>query len=227
VTPGWLDRVRALRARTVAVAIGALVAILITVVYWRSQPSPPSQSSPPTSTSAPAATPPVARSATPSTEREPAGQRQTQAITPREEATKAGAEPDRAGVQERTPPPPKRPSAQSSDKVPATTPRPAPTNPATAKAPSLPPPAAQRPEPSVIRKSVEGKLQAAKLLRGPDSDEPGVTVDDVGADGNVRLVGVLRDAAARQAVADLVRAIAGVTAVDVRRVTVQKGWSSQ
>ncbi len=54
-----------------------------------------------------------------------------------------------------------------------------------------------------------------------------MAVEDVGVDGNVKLVGVLRDAAARQAAADLVRTVAGVTAVDVRRVTVQKGWLTQ
>jgi osmotically-inducible protein OsmY len=54
-----------------------------------------------------------------------------------------------------------------------------------------------------------------------------VAVEDVGVDGRVSLVGVLRDAAARQAAVDLIRTVPGVTAVDVRRVTVQKGWVSQ
>jgi osmotically-inducible protein OsmY len=54
-----------------------------------------------------------------------------------------------------------------------------------------------------------------------------VAVEEVGADGSVRLVGVLQDAAARQTAADLVRTVPGVTAVDVRRVTVQKGWVTQ
>lgn len=88
-------------------------------------------------------------------------------------------------------------------------------------------PGAQKPEPLRIRASVEEKLRAARLLRNPDSDEPGVAVESVGVDGNVQLVGVLREEADRQAVTQLARTVEGVTAVDVRRVNVQKGWKSQ
>jgi osmotically-inducible protein OsmY len=65
------------------------------------------------------------------------------------------------------------------------------------------------------------------MLRGSTPDDSGVTIADVGTDGSVRLVGVLKDGAARQAAADLVRAVAGVTSVDVRRVTVTTGWDAK
>ena len=83
------------------------------------------------------------------------------------------------------------------------------------------------PGPPTIRQSVEDKLRGAGMLRGPNSDDPGVAVAEVGADGRVRLVGVLKDRAARQAAADLVGTVAGVRAVDVSRVTVKEGWVSQ
>jgi predicted Ser/Thr protein kinase len=81
--------------------------------------------------------------------------------------------------------------------------------------------------PPAIRQSVEDTLRGAGMLRGQSPDDAGVAVADVGADGRVRLVGVLKDRAARQAAADLVRTVAGVTAVDVSRVTVKEGWVSQ
>jgi hypothetical protein len=85
---------------------------------------------------------------------------------------------------------------------------------------------APTPEPT-IRQTIEDKLRGAGMLRGSNPDDSGVTIADVGADGRVRLVGVLKNRSARQAAADLVRAVAGVTAVDVSRVTVKEGWSSQ
>jgi hypothetical protein len=97
----------------------------------------------------------------------------------------------------------------------------APQSPAREEPAKTPAPAAS------VKQSVEDKLRDAGLLRPPDSDGAGVVVEDVGADGKVRLVGVLKDRAARQAAAELVRSVAGVTAVDVGRVTVQTGWSSK
>jgi predicted component of type VI protein secretion system len=85
---------------------------------------------------------------------------------------------------------------------------------------------APTPEPT-IRHAIEDKLRGAGMLRGSNPDDSGVTIADVGADGRVRLVGVLKNRSAREAAADLVRAVAGVTAVDVSRVTVKEGWSSQ
>jgi serine/threonine-protein kinase len=102
--------------------------------------------------------------------------------------------------------------------------------------PSAPqtPPAAKAPRAEaakvaapVIRQSVEDKLRRAGMLRGSSPDDTGVKIADVGTDGSVRLVGVLKDGAAKRAAADLVRAVAGVTSVDVRRVTVTTGWDSQ
>ena len=86
--------------------------------------------------------------------------------------------------------------------------------------------AAPTPEPT-IRQSIEDTLRRAGMLRGSNPDDTGVTIAAVGTDGSVRLVGVLKDGAARRAAADLVRAVAGVTSVDVRRVTVTTGWDSQ
>ena len=82
-------------------------------------------------------------------------------------------------------------------------------------------------EPPTIKASIEDKLRGAGMLRGTNADDAGVTVADVGADGRVRLVGVLKDRAARQAAADLARTVTGVNAVDVSRVTVKEGWVSQ
>ena len=86
---------------------------------------------------------------------------------------------------------------------------------------------ALKPEPPTIKESIEDTLRGAGLLRGPNPDDAGVAVADVGAGGRVRLVGVLKDRAARQAAVDLVRTVAGVKAVDVSRVTVKEGWVSQ
>ena len=86
---------------------------------------------------------------------------------------------------------------------------------------------APTPEPPTMKQSIEDKLRDAGMLRGPGVDAAGVAVRDVGADGRVRLVGVLKDRAARQAAADLVRTVAGVKAVDVSRVTVKEGWETQ
>jgi osmotically-inducible protein OsmY len=112
--------------------------------------------------------------------------------------------------------------------TPSVTPPVAPPPPPAAKAPreETAKVAAPAPEPT-IRQSIEDKLRRAGMLRGSNPDDTGVTIADVGTDGSVRLVGVLKNGAARRAAADLVRAVAGVTSVDVRRVTVTTGWDSQ
>jgi len=119
------------------------------------------------------------------------------------------------------------PSVASPVAPPATPPA-APQPPPAAKAPreEAAKVAAPAPEPT-IRQSVEDKLRRAGMLRGSTPDDTGVTIADVGADGSVRLVGVLKDGPARRKAADLVRTVAGVTSVDVRRVTVTTGWDTQ
>ncbi len=218
--PSWR-----LRAGAAVVGLGVLAAAGLAVFWWRSEPPPVS---PPAATqpraAAPAATPPVARPVEPPAARDEAPRPPSQVTVPRDEATKPAEPPSST--------PATRPSAEKPDRVVAKAP--SPTTPApgatgSGRTPSVKtrPPLPERPEPTRIRESVEQKLRGARLLRIPSSDEPGVAVEDVGVDGSVKLVGVLRDAAARQAAADLVRTVAGVTAVDVRRVTVQKGWVTQ
>ena len=203
---------RRLRMGVAVVGLGVLAAGGLAVFWWRSEPpvSPPAATQP--RAAAPAATAPVARPVEPPAARDEAPPPQSQVTVPRDEATKTAEPPPST--------PATRPGAQKPDRVVAKAPS---VNPRPPAQPAPP----EQPQPSRIRDSVEQKLRGAKLLRIPNSDEPGVVVEDVGVDGSVKLVGVLRDAAARQAAADLVRAVAGVTAVDVRRVTVQKGWVTQ
>jgi predicted Ser/Thr protein kinase len=112
--------------------------------------------------------------------------------------------------------PPDQPVAASPSQPPSTPASAAPVEPPPAPAP-----------PTAIRQSVEDRLRGAGMLRGSNADESGVAVSDVGADGRISLIGVLKNRRARQAAVDLVRAVAGVTAVDVSRVTVKEGWVSQ
>jgi serine/threonine-protein kinase len=84
-----------------------------------------------------------------------------------------------------------------------------------------------KPPPPTVRRSVEDTLRSAGMLRGSRPDDTGVMIADVRADGRVTLVGVLKDGAAKRAAADLVRGVAGVTAVDVGRVTVTSGWETR
>jgi predicted Ser/Thr protein kinase len=219
-----------LRTRVVVAGIGGLAALTLVVFWWRSEPPPVSPPAVTQPLPAPrTATPPVAPSSEPPGGRDEAQKLQSQTPVARDEATKAGAEPS-------TPTPAKGRSVQNPDRVVATTPPPSRPNPgatdsgrppAVQPRPPAQPSAPQQPGPSRIRESIEQKLRGAKLLRTANSDAPGVAVEEVGADGSVRLVGVLQDAAARQTAADLVRTVPGVTAVDVRRVTVQKGWVTQ
>ncbi|HEY3190341.1 MAG TPA: protein kinase [Solirubrobacteraceae bacterium] len=196
------------RTRFAVIGAGVAIAAIAAGMFWWRADAP----------QAPAVTPPVAVPSTAAPVGAPPA--------PRQEPPTATA--DKPKTDEAAPQtvPPRRPTAEKSDRVATTPPPPARTppvrpRPAVQPAPGTPLPAAS------IRASVEQRLRGAKLLRTPNSDDPGVAVEDVAADGTVKLVGVLRDAAARQAAADLVRTVAGVTAVDVRRVTVQKGWVSQ
>ena len=211
-----------LRIRAVVVGVGALAALTLVVFWWRSEPPlvpPAAVKQQPSAVPTPAPAP-VARPAEPSVPREQAQQRQMPVA--RDEPTKAGVEKSPADdAPPQTPTPAQRPSVQKPDRVVATAPPPTKPRPSVQSSPT------PLPEPLRIRESVEQKLRDAKLLRTPNSEDAGVSVEEVGVDGSVRLVGVLRDAAARQAAADLVRTIAGVTSVDVRRVTVQKGWVTQ
>jgi hypothetical protein len=68
-------------------------------------------------------------------------------------------------------------------------------------------------DPIAIRAAVEDKLRAAGFLRKSDSDDAGVTVETVGSDGVVRLVGVVRSKDERESVIRLARSVHGVTAV--------------
>jgi serine/threonine protein kinase len=78
-------------------------------------------------------------------------------------------------------------------------------------------------DPIAIRAAVENKLRAAGFLRKSGSDDAGVTVETVGSDGVVRLVGVVRSKDERESVIRLARSVHGVTAV-MPRLNVP--WSS-
>jgi predicted Ser/Thr protein kinase len=200
--------------------VGAAAVIAAGLLWWRAESPPAPASVKPPVTAPSTAMPPVARPPEPAARREEAPPSQPPAA--REDAPKAVTEKPRAEeAAPETPTPPARPTAPKLDRTVAKAPPPA-----AKPRPAVQPPPAP-PAPAGIRESVEQKLRGAKLLRTPNSDDPGVAVEDVGPDGSVKLVGVLRDAATRQAAADLVRTVAGVTAVDVRRVTVQKGWVTQ
>ncbi|TMB94803.1 MAG: BON domain-containing protein [Chloroflexi bacterium] len=88
--------------------------------------------------------------------------------------------------------------------------------------PSSIPPA--RPDSVTIRSAVEKNLAAAGFLRRDDSDDVGVRVENVGADGVVKLSGVLRTKADREAAIRLAQSVPGVTAVLPR---VNLPWNSQ
>ncbi len=213
------------RLRTRVVVIGAsaaVVAVAAGVLWWRAESPPAPAAKAPVAATAPA--PPVARPPEPVARREES-QPPSQPPAVGDEPPKATA--DKPSTDDAAPTPPRRATAEKGDRVAATPPPPAGRTPPPKPRPAVQPAPATPPPPASIRESVEQRLRSAKLLRTPNSDDPGVTVEDVAADGTVKLVGVLRDAAARQAAADLVRTVAGVTAVDVRRVTVQKGWLSQ
>ena len=215
------------RARLVVIGVGvAVAAIAAGIFWWRADAPPQAPAVKPPVAAVPSTAPPVARPPEPAARREEPPQ-PAQASTPRDEPPKAAA--DKSKTDEAAPQPaasPARPGAEKSDRVATSSPPPARRPPVRPQPTVQPAPATPTPA-SSIRESVEQRLRGAKLLRTTNSDAPGVTVEDVAADGTVKLVGVLRDAAARQAAADLVRTVAGVTAVDVRRVTVQKGWVSQ
>jgi predicted Ser/Thr protein kinase len=200
-----------------AFAATAACAVVIAVVSWRLLAPAPSQEPTVTTASPPSQVAPVAPSPV-----APVAPSPVAPVAPSPVAPLTAP----LGAQTAAAPPP-APSVASPAWRPVAPPV-APQPPPAAKAPRQEAAkiAAPTPEPA-IRQSIEDKLRRAGMLRGSNPDDTGVTIADVGTDGSVRLVGVLKDAAARRTAADLVRAVAGVTSVDVRRVTVTTGWDTQ
>jgi predicted Ser/Thr protein kinase len=224
-----------------AYAVTAAGVSLIAVVSWRLLASAPSQESPVTTASPPSQVAPVAPSPVAPVTPSPVAPVAPSPVAPVAPSPVAPVTAPLGAPTAAAPPP--APSA-APPPAPSAAPPPAPSVAPPAARPVAPPVAPQplpaakaprqeaakiaapTPEPA-IRQSIEDKLRRAGMLRGSNPDDTGVTIADVGTDGSVRLVGVLKDAAARRTAADLVRAVAGVTSVDVRRVTVTTGWDTQ